>query len=43
MTGYSPGPISSLEERERERVFYLTPAAPGCGHMVAGAAEVQPL
>lgn len=39
MTGYSPGPISSLEERE----FYLTPAAPGCGHMVAGAAEVQPL
>ena len=21
--------------------FYLTPAAPGCGHMAAGAAEVH--
>ena len=29
---------SSISERERE--FYLTPVAPGCGHMAAGAAEV---
>ena len=26
---------------EREREFYLTPAAPGYGHMAAGAAEVH--
>ncbi len=29
------------ESREREREFYVTPAAPGCGHMAAGAAEVH--
>ena len=29
-------------QRERERGFYLTPAAPGHGHMAAGATEVHP-
>ena len=30
-----------LPERERETEFYLTPAAPGRGHIAAGAAEVN--
>ncbi len=28
---------------QAEREFYLTPAAPGCGHMAAGTAERTPL
>lgn len=29
------------EKRERERDFYLTPARPGCGHIVASDTVIQ--